>query len=183
MNTVERASSDLSVPPSLLEGALKGAHFKFRKIRVAKRSGGERVMIQPTAELKLILSWMDSQVLSKLPISLIATAFQPGTSIVKNAHTHSKSLYSVRIDLSNFFPSIKFHDLWQAIVNSRETLPHWVFGTDFEGTLRQACFDRFSRLPVGYLTSPRIANAVMFNLDVLLEKCCRMTLLVLDMLS
>jgi hypothetical protein len=169
MNIVERMSNDLSVPQSLLESALRLAHVRFRKIKVPKRSGGERTMLQPAAELKLILTWLDARILSNVQVSSIATAFEPGTSIVKNAQAHSKSNYSVRIDLSNFFPSIRSGDVLLALSRSRDTLPDWVFQKDFEALIRKACFDRADRLPIGYMTSPRIANVVMFELDRVLE--------------
>jgi hypothetical protein len=168
MRIVERISDELSVPQSLLESALQLAHVRYRKIKIPKRSGGERIVLQPAAELKLILSWLDSRVLRKASISHIATAFEPGTSIVKNARAHSKSKYSVRIDLSNFFPSIRSDDLLLALSSSRELLPEWVFDPDFKAVVRNACFDRADRLPVGYPTSPRIANIVMLGLDTVL---------------
>nr|WP_315597663.1 retron St85 family RNA-directed DNA polymerase [uncultured Cupriavidus sp.] len=169
MNIVERISNELSVPQSLLESALRLAHVRFRKIKVAKRSGGDRIMIQPASQLKLIQSWLDARILSNLPISSIATAFEPGTSIVKNAQAHSKSNYSVRIDLSNFFPSIRSSDLRLALSTAREALPDWAFERDCDAVIRNACFDRADKLPIGYMTSPRIANAAMFALDTALE--------------
>ncbi|MFM0283286.1 retron St85 family RNA-directed DNA polymerase [Paraburkholderia sediminicola] len=168
MNIVERMSNELSVPQSLLESALRLAHVRFRKIKIPKRSGGERVLLQPASELKLILAWLDSRILSNVPVSTIATAFEPGTSIVKNAQAHSKSNYSVRIDLSDFFPSIRSGDLLLALSKSRETLPDWAFDKDLEVVVRKACFDRANRLPVGYSTSPKIANIVMLGLDAAL---------------
>jgi hypothetical protein len=53
-----------------------------------------------------------------------------------------KSLYSVRIDLSNFFLSIRSRDLLLALSKSRELLPEWALGGDFCAVVRHACFDR-----------------------------------------
>lgn len=169
MKITERMAGELSVPQSLLDSALERAHFRFRKIRVKKRSGGERIMIQPAAELKLVLSWVDARVLSNVPVSEVAAAFKPGASIVNNARTHSQSLYSVRVDLSNFFPSIRSHDLLLALSKSHQVLPGWVFERDFDELVRKACFDKDDRLPIGYMTSPRIANIVMFSIDTVLS--------------
>jgi len=167
---VDRMVSDLSVPRKLLEDAIGLAHIRFKKFKVRKRSGGDRDLIQPAAELKLVLAWIDAQVLSKLPVSELATAFQPGTSIVKNAEAHRKSAYSVRLDISNFFPSIRSQDLLKAIKEARPRFEGWVFTADFEQLVRQACFDKGDRLPIGYPTSPRIANAVMHELDIHLSQ-------------
>jgi hypothetical protein len=153
----------------LVEDALRLAHVRYRKIRVPKRSGGFRTMIQPSAELKLVQQWLIFNVLSKLPISKLATAFHPGASIVKNATSHKNSLFSVRVDLSNFFPSIKHQDLVKVLSAVRDVVPYWADGPAFGQLLAKACFDRNGCLPIGYPTSPCIANAVMFELDQTLE--------------
>jgi len=167
---VDRMVSDLSVPRALLEDAIERAHIRFKKFKVRKRSGGDRFLVQPTAELKLVLAWIDAQVLSKLPISELATAFQPGTSIVKNAHAHRNSAYSVRLDISDFFQSIRSQDLLGALKEAKPRFEEWVFTADFDQLIRRACFDKNDRLPIGYPTSPRIANAVMHGLDARLSQ-------------
>lgn len=162
---IEQVSEELTVPPQLIENALRLAHIKFRKIRVPKRAGGYRTIVQPAAELKLVHCWLNAQVFSFLPLSRAATAFHPGASIVKNATVHRRSRYSVRIDLSDFFPSIRSADLMRVIRAVSSNLPPWVGQADFTSFVRQACFDRDDRLPIGYPTSPCIANAVMINFD------------------
>lgn len=155
----------MKVPAALVKSALDLAHIRYRKIRVKKRSGGERVLSQPAAELKLVLAWLDAEVLSKLPISSVATAFRPGASIVKNASIHRHSLYSVRVDIKDFFPSIRTSDLMLVVQKNVGKLPAFVEDRGFEDVLRQGCFDRDGRLPIGYPTSPMIANAVMHDFD------------------
>lgn len=166
IDLVDRISSDLTVPRSMLDNALKQAYIRFKKIRIPKRSGGTRTMIQAAAELKLVQVWLDVNVLSKLPVSNIATAFQIGTSIVRNARAHQHSDYSVRVDLTDFFQSIRSDDLIAVLERERHTLQEWVFEPDFEPLLCRACFDKVGRLPIGYLSSPRIANLIMYDLDI-----------------
>ncbi len=122
-------------------------------------------MLQPSVKLKPILSWVATVILSKLDVSSIATAFSFGTSTLKNASAHRNSLYSIRIDLSNFFNSIKVLDLSLAIANSSNKLPAWVSDPGTQQLLNKACFDANGRLPVGYSTSPLIANIVMLDMD------------------
>lgn len=162
---VALVSSELGVPPKLIEDALRLAFTKFRKTHIPKRSGGLRTIVQPAAELKLVHCWLNSKILSSLPISTIAFAFHPGASILKNARVHRCARYSVRIDISNFFPSIRSADLDRAIQVSGSSLPTGVATADFASFIRRSCFDRDDRLPIGYPTSPSIANAVMFNID------------------
>jgi hypothetical protein len=127
-------------------------------------------MVQPSVKLKPILNWIDSVILSQIKISDIATAFRCGSSIISNAAAHRNSPYSVRIDLSDFFHSIKILDLTNAIVNSGNKLPEWMKSPDTQKLIATACFDVMGRLPVGYSTSPKIANIVMFSLDKILSQ-------------
>jgi RNA-directed DNA polymerase len=161
----ELVGKQMKVQAGLIQSALDLAHMRYRKVRVPKRSGGERVLVQPAAELKMVLAWLDAEVISKLPISSVATAFRPGASIVKNASEHRSSLYSVRIDIKDFFPSIRTNDLITVVRNNLSVLPPFVTDPGFEELVRKGCFDRSGRLPIGYPTSPAIANAVMYELD------------------
>lgn len=162
---IETISADLSVPVQLVREALDLAHIRYRKISVPKRTGGYRTIIQPSAELKLVQRWLSSIIFEKLPVSSVATAFLPGASIVKNAAVHRHSKYSVRVDLSEFFPSIRSIDLIRVISSAKVDLPSWVSTPEFEVILRKACFDRTDALPIGYPSSPILANAVMINVD------------------
>ena len=164
-SVVERIAADVTVSTQFVEKALALAHVRFRKIRVPKRSGGHRTILQPATELKLIHQWLLVNVLLKVPTSQVATAFCPGASIVKNAATHKDSLYSVRVDLTNFFPSIRSGDLRLAVVAAKTKLPFWALDADVGRLVATACFDQLDRLPIGYPTSPCIANAVMYEFD------------------
>lgn len=153
------------LPSSLLREALSEASFRYKKIYIRKKSGGTREMVQPSIKLKPILTWIESVILSQLEISTIATAFCPGSSVVKNAAAHRDSPYSVRVDLSNFFHSIKTHDLLSVIAKANNSLPAWMTSSGIKELISTACFDSSERLPIGYSTSPKIANVVMLDLD------------------
>jgi hypothetical protein len=158
------------LPSNLLREALTEASFRYRRIYIKKKSGGIREMIQPSVKLKPILAWIDAVILSQLQISDIATAFCPGSSVIKNATVHRNSPYSIRIDLSDFFHSIKILDLTNAIVNAGSKVPDWLKAPAAQKLISMACFDAKGRLPIGYSTSPKIANIVMFNLDKTLSQ-------------
>jgi RNA-directed DNA polymerase len=156
---------ELGVPTKLVDDAVNKAHTRYRKILVKKKSGGIRLMIQPAAELKLVLAWINKKVLKQLPVSSIATAFESGTSIVKNAKAHRNSLYSVRVDIEDFFASIRSDDLLVVLDRKISELPGFLQLHDLKTLITRACFDRNDRLPIGYSTSPKIANVVMYELD------------------
>lgn len=164
---------DLGVPMALVDSAVNMAHTRYKKIRIKKKSGGIRVMIQPAAELKLVLAWINEKVLKQLPVSSIATAFESGTSIVKNAKAHRNSLYSVRVDIADFFASIRSDDLLVILDRNISALPEFLQLHDFKTLMTKACFDGNDRLPIGYSTSPKIANVVMYDLDEALIRMLR----------
>ncbi|MEJ2632193.1 MAG: retron St85 family RNA-directed DNA polymerase [Acidihalobacter sp.] len=162
----EIISEDLDIPEENIINAIRVAHSRFRIIKIPKKQGGNRIAIQCAAELKPIQSWVNLNILSKLPISDIATAFQAGTSINLNTQLHTNSLYSIRVDIENFFPSIKFKDLLEALKNNKRTLDSWILESPTKDLIKKSCFDKNERLPVGYQTSPLISNIVMHPIDL-----------------
>lgn len=162
---INRIGNDLNVPPELITKGFSQAHVKFKKIRIPKKSGGFRTAIQPTVELKLIQDWFVTQVLCKLPISRAATAFRSGSTILANATAHQTALYSVRIDIESFFPSIRFSDLASVLAKHKAQLDPFVETKSFHAALQLACFDASGNLPIGYPSSPMIANVVMYDFD------------------
>ncbi len=165
---VELISSELNVERSVISKALEKSHINFKLIKIRKPSGGLRTLMQASSELKLIQSWININIISALPISNIATAFHSGASILVNAGMHKNSLYSVRVDLSDFFPSIRSADLIGIFKKSNTYINELSIHDDFEFLIKKACFNINDELPIGYLTSPAISNAVMFEIDHLL---------------
>ena len=166
MNSLlERISTELQVPLSMLNHAVRHARTRTRKIHIPKRNGGTRVVTQPAVAIKPVLTWLDINLLAHLPVHSIATAFRKNKSILTNAQSHKTSLYSVRIDIADFFPSIREEDLKLAMLKSESIIPSWGLTADTFDVLSRACFDRDGRLPIGYSTSPAIANATMHELD------------------
>ena len=87
-----------------------------------------------------------------------------------NASKHKESSYSVRVDIKDFFPSIHKTDLFKAINNQSSHLPPFACKFEAMSLIGDICFDDSCRLPIGYSTSPMIANAVMFGLDTQLAE-------------
>lgn len=167
---LKKIASDLLLPLDFVRHTVKHAPTRVKRFTIPKRTGGSREIIQPSIALKPILSWLDSELLASLPVHPIATAFRPGQSILNNAIAHSSSRYSVRVDISAFFPSIRQGDLRQVLLSCRNSLPRWASEPDGLALVSNVCFDRNGMLPIGYSTSPAIANAVMFQIDTRLAE-------------
>jgi RNA-directed DNA polymerase len=162
---IQMIASDLLLPTESVRRTVALARNRTRQFTIPKRSGGARTIVQPALTLKPVLSWLNNSLIGHLPVNEIATAFRSGKSILDNATAHSDSTYSVRIDISDFYHSIKSSDLVQAIWAAKSLLPPWACEPDSLALIENVCFDQAGRLPIGYSTSPGIANAVMYKMD------------------
>ena len=167
---LEMAATDLSLSKTTLRSTIFSTKKKYRKFLIKKASGGERLIHQPSVELKPILYWIQVNILDKLPVHKNSMAFKKGSSILNNASLHQESLYSIRVDIDNFFNSIQPQDLINVIRKNQKLLPDWAKDSRIEELLTLSCFISKSYLPIGYLTSPHIANAVMFEIDKILDE-------------
>ncbi|WP_332751790.1 retron St85 family RNA-directed DNA polymerase [Hydrogenophaga sp.] len=167
---VELIATTLQLPIDGVVKSIEQAPYRTKKFTIEKSSGGRRVILQPSAQIKPILYWLQATIFDHLPIHPIATAFRSGVSILDNASAHKRSLYSVRVDIVNFFPSIKPLDACTAVLRSKNHLPAWAESVEAVEIISKACFDRNEQLPIGYTTSPSIANAVMFPIDAKLQE-------------
>jgi RNA-directed DNA polymerase len=98
-----------------------------------------------------------------------AMAFRENRSILSNAKTHANSRFFVRVDFSDFFHSIRHADLMLSLAGSEVTRELTARYTDTSEFIARICFDSNLRLPIGYISSPAISNAVMFEFDTRLE--------------
>lgn len=98
-----------------------------------------------------------------------AMAFREKRSILSNAKAHANSRFFVRVDFSDFFHSIRHADLMLSLAGSEATRELTARYTDAGEFIARICFDSNHRLPIGYISSPAISNAVMFEFDTRLE--------------
>ncbi|CAB3867582.1 MULTISPECIES: reverse transcriptase domain-containing protein [Achromobacter] len=168
-NIIDLIADDLQLPKTLVKSAVDFARSNNRKIIFPKKTGGKRTALQPSVESKPIMHWLRLKLIELLPIHMIATGFRANHSILTNADRHRQSAYSVRIDIENFFESISFNDFKKTLESNKATLPSWALEEATLSLVEKICFDRDGRLPIGYPTSPGIANATMFEIDSALE--------------
>lgn len=156
---------ELQMPLEAIEASVATSHARIRRVEFTKRNGERRFAYQAAATVKPVLLWLRMRVLPHLEVSPIAVAFRRESSILKNAQAHKDSRYSIRIDIKDFFPSISSSDIVRVIQTSGHIrAAGW--NTDAVSELvERVCFDRLRRLPIGFPTSPDLANAVMYSID------------------
>ena len=156
---------ELQMPFEAIEASVATSHARLRRVEFAKRNGEKRFAYQATATVKPVLLWLRMRVLPHLQVSPIAVAFRRESSILKNAQAHRDSRYSIRVDIKDFFPSITSPDITR-LINASDHLRAAGWNTEAVSELvGRVCFDRLRRLPIGFSTSPDLANAVMYKID------------------
>lgn len=160
--------------PKVVEAFLRDAARKYCVFKIPKRTQGFRVIAQPSRELQRYQrTFLDN---FSLPVHSAAMAYRKGQSIKENAEAHLKQKFLLRMDLENFFNSIKpalFCSVWQSFAD----LPS-LDETDV-GLINQLLFWCPSQrrggklvLSVGAPTSPMVSNFCLYHFDQALTEFC-----------
>jgi RNA-directed DNA polymerase len=163
---VEQMANQLGLPATYITNLARGASYEYKQYPIAKRPGGHRLIHHPSQRLKALQRWLLINVIEHLPVHACATAYRKGRSIFDNAGIHASSRYLLRMDLTNFFPSITDADLRKYITQHSRLFGEWT-ADDIESFCALVC--RYGVLTIGAPTSPALSNAICHDLDVSLQ--------------
>lgn len=155
----------------------------YHRFTIPKRSGGRRVISSPKTRLRLAQSWVQENILAKIELHQAAMAFRSGRSIRDNAAPHQGKALVIRLDLKDFFPSVKLvrvkslfrsfgynegiATLLALLATEAPRVPVTLDGqTRFVATGQR-------QLPQGACTSPALTNILGRSLDARLEGLAR----------
>jgi RNA-directed DNA polymerase len=161
--------------------------WHYYRFTISKRTGGERVILAPKAELKAIQQQILNEILARVPVHSQAHGFVNGRSIVTNATPHIGQAYVLNLDLKDFFPTITyarvcglFSSLGYPLYVARELA--FLCTTD-DRQLETRLIDNkktklyvshdINRLVQGAPTSPAISNLIARRLDARLYGLAR----------
>ncbi|MEX1096426.1 MAG: reverse transcriptase family protein [Planctomycetales bacterium] len=159
------------------------AHYHFRWLR--KRSGGVRLIEAPKRTLRAAQRRILDEILARIPPHRSAHGFVPGRSIVTNAAPHAGTRVVVKLDLENFYASVRFDRVVAifrrvgycreaAIWLARLTTSALPANMPFAGDDPHSVLPYLSRhLPQGGPASPALANLSAYALDVRLSGLAR----------
>lgn len=143
----------------------KGCDQYYCEIRIKKKNGGSRTLYAPHSYLKAMQSRIHNEILLNLPASKYATAYLPGVRLNDNAAPHVGKKYILKMDITDFFGSITFSQVYNCVFNTKYFPKHI-------GYLLTSLCCKDDVLPQGAPTSPAISNLVMKNFDENIGKWC-----------
>ncbi len=152
----------------------------YNRFQIPKKKGGVRNISSPKTTLRIAQDWILTNILEKIPVHTSAKAFMKGGSIVENATPHLDNEVVIRIDIKDFFPSVKFprvRGFFKSLGYSSALSS--VFALVCTDALRVgatldnkkyfvAIGERY--LPQGACTSPALTNLICWSLDNRLTK-------------
>lgn len=163
--TLEGLRQNLNVKKKYFYKALYCSDRLYKSIEVPKRNGrGVRQINAPVLPLKSMQRWILENILYKIPTDNCVNGFVPEKSIVSNASPHLNSKYIVKMDIVDFFPSIKFGVI-------KKYFSKLGYSKDIANALASLCIFE-NHLPQGAPTSPYLANLVCADMDNRIKKLC-----------
>lgn len=115
--TLEHLAELLEINSTYLSSIVSRKRFDYRIFYISKKSGGKRQIVVPSQRLLKTQRWIAQNILNVLPVSAISTAYSKGNNPYKNAHLHCGTNWLVKIDLKNFFESIKEQSVYYVFRN------------------------------------------------------------------
>jgi len=165
MSMSEEIARALQLSVRYVRGVAGTASHRYKQFSIKKSDGlSMRLIEQPSKEVKLLQRWLVRRVFNQLPTHPAAHAYVKGRSIQTNALVHRKSRFISRLDLKNFFPSLRWMDI-SALLRRSPSLPDGTVLTDEDVQLICRITCRDGRLTIGAPSSPTISNKLMFDLD------------------
>lgn len=164
---MRQLSSYLGQSPKAIWGKVKNANKLYNIYEVPKKSGGKRLLCSPKGDLKFTQRRILNCFLNKMPVSQYATAYVKGKTLVENACPHTGKKHLLKMDISDFFGSITFEQVYSAAFNTR------IFPKQIGVALTKLCCRR-DVLPQGAPTSPALSNLVMKRFDDYIGSWCKM---------
>jgi len=140
-----------------LNKIINSPHSFYRSFQIPKRSGGCREISMPYPTLLYIQRWIKINILSKVELNDCANGFVKEKSIITNAKTHIGSKVILKMDISNFFPSIGINRVISIFKN-------FGYSKRVAYSLSTLCTLN-NYLPQGAATSPPISNIIAKGFD------------------
>lgn len=173
MTILADLSKKLVIDTEELKVFINTAPYRYKVYSIPKRNGkGVRIIAQPTDVLKVMQRMVLESFLSSLPIHECATAYRNGIGIKDNAEAHARNQYLLKMDFSDFFPSMGPDDLIAHIKKHKGLISR-----EDTYAVKKLFFwarkkDPTHRLSIGAPSSPFISNTLLYEFDCMIQAQC-----------
>lgn len=154
-------SERVRVSESFIRFILYSGDKNYRTYELPKKTGGFRLIAQPSRKLKAFQSWILRNILDNLKASYSSKGFEIGTSTLDNASPHIGANAVLSFDIENFFPNIKANKVYSIFYALG-------YNKKIASILTALCTYNNS-LPQGSPASPKFANLVCSKLDARIQ--------------
>lgn len=137
---------------------------RYKDYTIPKKSGGRREISQPAREVKALQRALMEILLYELPIHDAAAAYLRGKSIRDNALAHAGSGPILKMDFTNFFPSIRAGD-WAKYCKEKGILDEEDIQISTLIMFRLKKKEIIPKLTIGAPSSPILSNILLFDFD------------------
>lgn len=147
-----------------LKRAATHTSYFYRVFRIKKKNEEFRTISEPLPSLKEIQHWLLRELLYNVEASKYSKAYVPNTTIKQNLVFHRRMPLVLKLDITNFFGSIKRSDvtlLFHRLGYSR-TLSNLLS--------KLCCLE--DQLPQGAPTSPYLSNLYLKQFDEIVGAYC-----------
>ena len=149
---------------SYLKRAVKFQKYFYRKFKIKKRNGKNRILFEPLPSLKEIQIWILEEILYKCKVSRYAKAYVPKRSIKEHAIYHTDEPIVLTLDIKDFFKRIKFKRVEALFLEMG-------YSNQVANLITKLCFLE-EELPQGAPTSPYISNLILKEFDINISDYC-----------
>lgn len=155
----------LNVTPKELEAILRNIRGQYTQFRMMKRSGGFRTISAPKPALLTIQRNIYYRTLLAANVHPASTGFRRRVSIVDNAKPHLAKKEILKVDIKDFFGSIRDYYVIDVFLNIG-------YPQNIAEIFAELCCLR-GVLPQGAPTSPAISNIFVYEMDQKLAELAR----------
>lgn len=147
----------LGIEHKILASIVNNPNSFYYNFEIPKRNGGLREISAPYPVLLSAQRWIYENILKKQPLHESCKGFVKDNSIVDNARPHLNKNYLLKMDIKDFFPSIKISRIMSIfrVLGYTKRISYYLASI--------CCLD--GQLPQGAATSPYLSNIIAKRLD------------------
>lgn len=155
--SLEHLSLLIGIRAETIFGITNSPSSFYRTFKLKKACGGFRRIDAPLPSVLMIQQWILSNILEKIECHPAAKAYIRGQSIKTNAKFHRAQKYILKVDVENFFGSIKEYHVANVFIDIGYTTAVSV------GLAKLCCLN--GCLPQGAATSGYLSNIILKKFD------------------